>query len=84
MGKYDTSDLYRRQHSGDVGHAVLGSSVKSTKQRRRAFLVPVVVLVLGILLGIWGPLPGLGIVLTIGGVMGLVMTAGLMLTDGFS
>jgi hypothetical protein len=84
MGQYDTGDLYRRQHSGDVGHAVLGSSAKSTKRRRRAFLVPLMVLVLGILLGMWGPLPGLGMVLTIGGVMGLVMTAGLLLTDGLS
>ncbi len=32
----------------------------------------------------WGPLPGLGMVLTIGGVMGLVITAGLMLSDGLS
>ena len=82
--QYDTSDLHARQHSGDVGHAVLGSSAKSTKKRSRAFLVPLVVLVLGILLGMWGPLPGLGMVLTIGGVMGLVMTAGLLLTDGLS
>ena len=82
--QYDTSDLHARQRSGYVGHAVLGSSAKSTKQRRRAFLVPLVMLVLGILLGMWGPLPGLGVVLTIGGVLGLVMTAGLMLTDGLS
>jgi hypothetical protein len=84
MGQYDTGDLYRRQHTDEVGHAVLGSSARSTKRRRRAFRVPLVVLVLGILLGMWGPLPGLGMVLTIGGVMGLVMTAGLMLTDGLS
>jgi hypothetical protein len=84
MGQYDTGDLYRRQHTDEVGHAVLGSSAKSTNRRRRAFLVPLMVLVLGILLGMWGPLPGLGMVLTIGGVMGLVMTAGLLLTDGFS
>ena len=25
MGKYDTSDLYRRQHADEAGHAVLGS-----------------------------------------------------------
>lgn len=84
MGHYDTGDLYRRQHTDEVGHAVLGSSAKSTKRRRRAFIVPLVVLVVGILMGMWGPLPGLGLVLTIGGVMGLVMTAGLMLTDGLS
>jgi hypothetical protein len=85
MGQYDTGGLYRRQHTDEAGHAVLGSSAKlSSKQRRRAFLVPLVVLVLGILLGVWGPLPGLGMVLTLGGVMGLVMTAGPMLTDGLS
>ncbi len=84
MGQYDTSDLYRRQHTDEAGHAVLGSGLKSTKKRRRAFLLPLVVLVLGILLGMWGPLPGLGMVLTIGGLMGMVTTAGLVLTDGLS
>lgn len=85
MGKYDTSDLHGRQYSGDVGHAVLGSGGKfSSKRRWRAFRVPLAVLALGILLALWGPLPGLGMVLTVGGVAGLVLTAGLMLGDGFS
>lgn len=85
MGQYDTGDLYRRQHTNETGHAVLGSSAKSSsKPRRRAFRVPLAVLALGILLAMWGPLPGLGMVLTIGGVMGLAMTAALMLTDGLS
>jgi hypothetical protein len=84
MGNYDTGDLHRRQHSGETGHAVLGSIATSTKRRRRAFRIPLVVLGVGLLLALWGPLPGLGIVLTIGGVMGLVMTAVLMLTDGLS
>jgi hypothetical protein len=83
--KYDTSDLHGRQYSSDVGHAVLGSDAKSSSKRRwRAFLIPLVVLALGILLGMWGPLPGLGMLLTVGGVGGLVATAFLMLTDGFS
>ena len=85
MGQYDTGDLYRRQHTNEVGHAVLGSSAKSSsKPRRRAFRVPLAVLALGILLAMWGPLPGLGMVLTVGGIAGLVITAGLMLGDGFS
>jgi hypothetical protein len=85
MGQYDTSDLRRRQHSGDVGHAVLGSpSRTSSKQRRRAFRLPVALLVLGFLLSLWGPLPGLGMFLILGAVMGLVITAGLMLNDGLS
>jgi hypothetical protein len=81
---YDTSDLHRRQDSSDVGHAVLGSTTKPTSRRRRAFLVPVGVLALGFLLAMWGPVPGLGLMLVLGGAMGLVVTAGLVLTDGFS
>jgi hypothetical protein len=85
MGNYDTSDLHSRQYHTDTGHAVLGSSDKFLSRRRwRAFLVPLVVLALGILLAFWGPLPGLGMILTIGGVAGLVVTAGLLLGDGFS
>jgi hypothetical protein len=85
MGKYDTSDLYGRQHSSDVGHAVLGSDAKvSSKRRWRAFAIPLALLALGLLLGLWGPLPGLGMILTVGGVGGLVATAFLMLGDGFS
>lgn len=54
---------YRRQQTDEVGHAVLGSITKfSFKRRRRAFLIPLVVLVLGSLLALWGPLPGLGMV----------------------
>jgi hypothetical protein len=85
MGKYDTSDLHARQYFGDVGHAVLGSRAKSSSKRRwRAFRIPLALLALGILLALWGPLPGLGMVLIVGGVAGLVITAGLMLGDGFS
>ena len=84
MGNYDTGDLYRRQHTGETGHAVLGSVATSTKRRRRAFRIPLGVLAVGLLLAVWGPLPGLGMVLTIGGVMGLVMTAVLMFADGLS
>ena len=85
MGKYDTSDLHGRQHSGDVGHAVLGSAAKfSSKRRWRAFRTPLGLLALGVLLALWGPLPGLGMILAIGGMAGLVLTALLVLGDGFS
>lgn len=84
MGSYDTSDLYRRQHNDEVGHAVLGSAARSSSGRRRALRVPGGLLVLGVVLALWGPLPGLGLVLTIGGVMGLAMTAAMLLLDGLS
>lgn len=84
MKGYDTSELHGRQLSGEVGHAVLGSSARSTRRRRRALLVPLAVLALGILLGLWGPVPGLGMVLTIGGLLGLVMSMGIVLLDGLS
>lgn len=84
MGHYDTSDLHRRQQTDDVGHAILGSSSKTSKKRWRALLVPLAVLAVGLLLGMWGPLPGLGMVLVLGGTFGLVMTAGMLLTDGLS
>ncbi len=85
MGNYDTSDLYRRQHTGETGHAVLGSTTKFHSRRRwRVFRIPLALIGLGILLALWGPLPGLGMVLTIGGVLGLVLSAGLMLGDGLS
>ncbi len=83
MGQYDTGDLRRRQQTEDVGHAVLGSQARSSK-RWPALLVPLAVLVLGFILGMWGPVPGLGMVLIIGGTLGLVMSAAMVLTDGLS
>lgn len=85
MKGYDTSDLHRRQQTGDVGHAVLASPAKfSSRKRWRPLLMPLAVLGIGIVLGLWGPLPGLGLLLTFGGVMGLAMTAFLLFTDGLS
>lgn len=84
MDSYDTSDLHRRQHQGDVGNAVLGSPNRAIWLRRRALLVPLALMALGILLTLWGPLPGLGVVLTIGGSMGLAMNAVILLTGGLS
>ena len=84
MGTYDTSDLHGRQYAGEMGHGVLGSTAKSTSRRWRAFMIPLGLLALGILLVLWGPLPGLGMLLTLGAVGGLLVTGLLMLTDGFS
>jgi hypothetical protein len=85
MGQYDTGDLYRRQHQGDVGNAVLGSvDAAGSRRRWRALRVPVGVMGVGMVLSLWGPLPGLGVFLVAGGVMGLALTAGMVLLNGFS
>ena len=83
MGGYNTGDLHHRQHSGTAGHAVL-ASVNPEGRRWRPLRVPVAVTLLGLLLAMWGPLPGLGMFLVMGGVMGLATTAGLALLGGFS
>lgn len=79
MGTYDSSDLYRRQHVQDHPSAPTSSS-----DRRRALLVPLVVILLGFVLSMWGPLPGLGMFMLMGGVLGLAITAAMVLTDVFS
>ena len=83
MGGWNNSELHHRQHQGETGHAVLGS-VDGSRKRWRAFRVPVGVLALGLLLAMWGPLPGLGLVLVIGGVFGLASTALIVLLGGLS
>jgi hypothetical protein len=83
MGSYDTSDLHRRQYNGDVGNAALGTQSGATR-RRRLLLVPLGISALGVLFLLWGPLPGLGVVLTVGGVMSLANAAVILLTGGFS
>jgi hypothetical protein len=85
MGQYDTGDLHRRQHRGDVGGAVLGSAdTAGSRGRWRALRVPAGVLGVGVLLAAWGPLPGLGLFLVLGGVLGLALTAAMVLLNGFS
>ncbi|MCU0282651.1 MAG: hypothetical protein MUD13_01960 [Candidatus Nanopelagicales bacterium] len=84
MGGYDTGDLHRRQHQGQTAHAVLGDLDGSSRRRWRALLLPVGVLLLGLVLALWGPLPGLGVMLAIGGTMGTAITAVMVLVDGLS
>ncbi|HEX6888015.1 MAG TPA: hypothetical protein VF143_07900 [Candidatus Nanopelagicales bacterium] len=84
MGGYDTGDLHRRQHQGQAGHAVLGSLDGGPRRRWRALTLPLGLLLLGLLLAVWGPLPGLGLVLVIGGTMGTAITAVMVLVDGLS
>lgn len=84
MGGYDTGDLHRRQHQGQVGHAVLGDLDGSSRRRWRALILPLGVLLLGLVLALWGPLPGLGAMLTIGGALGTAITAVMVLVDGLS
>ncbi|MCU0301271.1 MAG: hypothetical protein MUF35_06655 [Candidatus Nanopelagicales bacterium] len=76
MGGYYNDELRHRQLQGDVGHAVLGDFRRGGSGRRwRALLFPVAVLAIGVLLLFVGPLPGLGMVLCIGGVFALPMVA---------
>jgi hypothetical protein len=83
MKGYDTSDLHRRQQSGEAGHAIL-ASIDGAPKRRRALLLPLAVSALGILLSLWSPVPGLGLILMIGGLMALTVGAFASRTDGFS
>lgn len=81
MGGYDTSDLHHRQLDGATGNAILASP--SATRRWRPLAVPVGIALVGLILSMWGPLPGLGVVLLIGGVSGLAITVPLALLGGF-
>jgi hypothetical protein len=82
---YNTSDLRRRQSIGDVGHTVLGSQERVRAWRRwRIAAIPLLLIVLGIVLGMWGPLPGLGLVLAIAGTMSVGLVAIRLFNDYFS
>lgn len=84
MRGYDTSDLHRLQHSGEAGNAVL-TSVNSTGWRRwRPLVLPLAVLLVGLVLGMWGPLPGLGMVLVLGGMMATPVVAARALLSGLT
>ena len=52
-----------------------GTGTKTGWRRWRPMLVPVVLLLLGLILGMWGPLPGLGLFLMIGGAMAVVVVS---------
>ncbi len=82
---YDTSELRRRQSTGDIGHTVLGSEERVTAMSRwKLAAVPVVLVALGVILGLWGPVPGLGLFLLIGGMMACVPVAARLFNDLFS
>jgi hypothetical protein len=85
VSHYDTSELHHRQDHGDVGGAVLGSvDTALSRGRWRALRIPAGLLGVGMVLAAWGPLPGLGLFLVLGGVLGLALTTGLVLLNGFS
>lgn len=82
---YNFSELRRRQQGEDVGHTVFGSEDRvSSRSRWRVLAVPLIVLLLGLVLGQWGPLPGLGMFLVLGGAMAMVGVAVRVFNDLFS
>ena len=78
MARYDTSDLYHRQHP----HGMDADAGSTSPPRWRGLQVPLAVTALGIVLALWGPLPGLGLFLTMGGVMALVTSTALVVAGG--
>lgn len=82
---YNTSALRHRQATGDVGHTVLGADERVTSRRRwRLAAVPLVLVVLGILLTQWGPLPGLGAFLVLGAISAAVPIGLRLFNDMFT
>lgn len=76
MSDYYNDELRKRQADGDVGHAVLGNfNASGGHSTKRAFLLPLVMLGLGILLTYVGPVPGLGAFMVFGAVMLLPVVA---------
>lgn len=76
MGGYYNDELHHRQHTGDVGNAVLADFRGGGSGRKwKAFRLPVVLILIGIPLVYVGPLPGLGMLLVLGGVMSLPVIA---------
>jgi hypothetical protein len=72
VGDYYNEELRKRQHDGDVGHAVLGNvNTGGAGRRWRALLGPLGVLAVGVLLVLVGPVPGLGMLLTMGAMIAL-------------
>jgi hypothetical protein len=76
MSGYYNDELHHRQHTGDVGNAVLGDFRKGGHGRRwKAFRLPVGLILIGIPLMYVGPLPGLGMLLVVGGSFALPIVA---------
>jgi hypothetical protein len=64
-------ELRRRQRDGEVG--LFRFDTPPGHSWRRAIRVPLVVVLAGLLLAVVGPLPGLGVVLVLGGVSAAVI-----------
>ena len=76
MGGYYNDELHHRQHTDDVGNAVLGDFRGGGHGRKwKAFRLPLALILVGIPLMFIGPLPGLGMLLVLGGVMALPIIA---------
>lgn len=82
---YNTSALRHRQNTGDVGHTVLGADERvTTRSRWKLAALPLVLAFLGIILALWGPLPGLGALLVLGAMAAAVPTALRLFNDLFT
>jgi hypothetical protein len=65
VNQWNNEDLRKRQSSGDVGF--LRPNGPNGRMRWKGLLIPAVVTLAGLVLLYVGPLPGLGMVLFIGG-----------------
>ncbi len=76
MGGYYNDELHHRQHTGDVGSAILGNvNGGGHGHKWKAFRLPVALVLIGIPLVYIGPVPGLGMLLVLGGMMSLPVIA---------
>ena len=64
-------ELRRRQRDGDVG--LFRFDLPAEHSWRRAVRGPLLVILAGVILGVVGPFPGLGVVLVFGGVAAIVV-----------
>ena len=77
MNQWNNEDLRRRQSSGDVGF--LRPNGPNGRMRWKGLLIPAVVTLAGLVLLYVGLLPGLGMVMFIGG----LAAAGVMFFMGY-
>ena len=70
MNQWNNEELHKRQEDGDVGLWAIDPPV-----RWKNLLVPAVVVLLGVILAVVGPVPGLGVFMVLGGAMAVVITA---------
>ena len=71
MGQW-TNDLRRRQQAGDVG---LREARAAGSSRASRSFVMITLMLVGLVLNYLSPLPGLGVFVFTGGLLGLGMTA---------